>query len=103
MGTPQPSVGTTQPLSGNNTTISEIATISNENKIALSGNVRALNEHTTAPGGNKTVLNENKTALICVQSPQTTTFEEKGESKWNRAEVLLFTSLTPYSWAKPAQ
>ena len=28
------------------------------------------------------------------QCPQTTTFEEKGELKWNRTEVLLLTSLT---------
>ena len=34
--------------------------------------------------------------------PQTTTFEEKGEPKWIRAEVLLLTSLTPYSSATPA-
>ena len=30
------------------------------------------------------------------QSPQTTTFEEKGEPKRIRTEVPLFTSLTPY-------
>ena len=30
------------------------------------------------------------------QCPQTTTFEEKGEPKQIRTEVLLFTSLTPY-------
>ena len=30
------------------------------------------------------------------QCPQTTTFEEKGEPKWIRTEVPLFTSLTPY-------
>ena len=30
------------------------------------------------------------------QCPQTTTFEEKGERKWIRTEVLLLTSLTPY-------
>ena len=29
-------------------------------------------------------------------------FEEKGEPKQNRAEALLFSSLTPYRWAKPA-
>ena len=29
-------------------------------------------------------------------SPQTTTFEEKGEPKQIRTEVLLLTSLTPY-------
>ena len=34
--------------------------------------------------------------------PQTTTFEERGEPKRNRTEVLLLTSLTPYLWAKPA-
>ena len=28
-------------------------------------------------------------------------FEEKGEPKWNRAEALLLTSLTPYRWARP--
>ena len=36
------------------------------------------------------------------QCPQTTTFEEKGEPKRIRSEVLLLTSLTPYHWAKPA-
>ena len=36
------------------------------------------------------------------QCPQTTTFEEKGEPKRNRAEALLLTSLTPSRWAKPA-
>ena len=30
------------------------------------------------------------------ECPQTTTFEEKGEPKRNRTEVLLLTSLTPY-------
>ena len=30
------------------------------------------------------------------QCPQTTTFEEKGELKQIRTEVLLLTSLTPY-------
>ena len=30
------------------------------------------------------------------QYPQITTFEEKGELKWIRTEVLLLTSLTPY-------
>ena len=36
------------------------------------------------------------------QCPQTTTFEEKGEPKWNRAEALQLTSLTPYRQATPA-
>ena len=31
-----------------------------------------------------------------VQCPQTTTFEEKGEPKRIRTEVLPLTSLTPY-------
>ena len=34
--------------------------------------------------------------------PQTTTFEEKGEPKRYRTEVLPLTSLTPYHSAKPA-
>ena len=29
-------------------------------------------------------------------------FEEKGEPKRFRTEVILLTSLTPYRWAKPA-
>ena len=29
-------------------------------------------------------------------------FEEKGQPKWIRTEVLLLTSLTPHRWAKPA-
>ena len=36
------------------------------------------------------------------QCPQTTTFEEKGEPKRYRTEVLPLTSLTPYRQAKPA-
>ena len=36
------------------------------------------------------------------QCPQTTTFEEKGERKRNRTEVLPLTSLPPYREAKPA-
>ena len=51
----------------------------------------------------------NVLLIICIvrdkvtrQCPQTTTFEEKGEPKRNRAEALLLTSLTPYRWAKPA-
>ena len=36
------------------------------------------------------------------QSPQTTTFEEKGEPKRIRNEVPLLTSLTPYREAKLA-
>ena len=36
------------------------------------------------------------------QCPQTTTFEEKGEPKWNRTEVLLLPSLTTYHCAKLA-
>ena len=36
------------------------------------------------------------------QCSQTTTFEEKGEPKQIRTEVLLLTSLTPYRSAEPA-
>ena len=36
------------------------------------------------------------------QCPETTTFEEKGEPKRYRTEVLPLTSLTPYRQAKPA-
>ena len=36
------------------------------------------------------------------QCPQTTTFEEKGELKQIRTEVLPLTSQTPYHQAKPA-
>ena len=36
------------------------------------------------------------------QCPQTTTFAEKGETKRNRTEVLLLTSLTSHRQAKPA-
>ena len=36
------------------------------------------------------------------QCPQTTTFEEKGEPKRIRIEVLQLTILTPYRSAKPA-
>ena len=36
------------------------------------------------------------------QCPQTTAFEEKGEPKRYRTEVLPLTSLPPYRLAKPA-
>ena len=37
---------------------------------------------------------------VARQCPQTTTFEEKGEPKRNRAEALLLTSLKPVlNWA----
>ena len=36
------------------------------------------------------------TDKVTKQCPQTTTFEEKGEPKRNRAEAPLLTSLTPY-------
>ena len=36
------------------------------------------------------------------QCPKTTTFEEKGEPKRIRTEIILLTSLTPYRQAKPA-
>ena len=36
------------------------------------------------------------------QCTRTTTFEEKGELKRIRTEVLLLTNLTPYRWAKLA-
>ena len=36
------------------------------------------------------------------ERPQTTTFEEKGESKRIRTDVPLPASLTPYRWTKPA-
>ena len=42
------------------------------------------------------------TDKVTRQCPQTTTFEEKGEPKRIRTEVLLLTSLTPYRQAKPA-
>ena len=36
------------------------------------------------------------------QCPQATTFEERGEPKRNRTEVLLLNSLTSYRQAKSA-
>ena len=36
------------------------------------------------------------------QCPEATIFEEKGEPKRYRTEVLPLTSLTPYRQAKPA-
>ena len=44
------------------------------------------------------IVKDKVTTLL----PQTTTFEEKGESKRIRTEVPLLTSLTPYREAKPA-
>ena len=42
---------------------------------------------------NVSVENDGKVTRQC---PQTTTFEEKGEPKRYRTEVLPLTSLTPY-------
>ena len=42
---------------------------------------------------NVSLIVRNKVTRQC---PQTTTFEEKGEPKRNRAEALLLTSLTHY-------
>ena len=33
---------------------------------------------------------------VTKQCPQTTTFEDKGGPKWNRAEAFLLTSQAPY-------
>ena len=43
---------------------------------------------------------KGKVARPC---PQITLFEERGEPKHDRTEVLALTSLTPYRWDKPAQ
>ena len=45
------------------------------------------------------IVRDKVTRLFTAQA---TTFEEGGELKWNRTEELLFTSLTPYRYAKPA-
>ena len=42
---------------------------------------------------NASLIVRDKVTRKC---PQTTTFEEKGEPKQIRTEVLLLTSLTPY-------
>ena len=39
---------------------------------------------------------------VTKQRPQTTTFEQRVETKRNRIEVILLTNLTPYRWAKTA-
>ena len=51
---------------------------------------------------NVSLIVRDKVVTVLRQCPQTTTFEEKGEPKQIRTEVPLFTSLTPYRWAKPA-
>ena len=48
---------------------------------------------------NVSLIARDKVTRPC---PQTTTFEEKGEPKRYRTEVLPLTSLTPYRYAKPA-
>ena len=48
---------------------------------------------------NVSLIVRDKVTRTC---PQTTTFEEKGESKRYRTEVLPLTSLPPYRQAKPA-
>ena len=45
---------------------------------------------------------ENHFNVSLIVMDKTTTFEEKGESKWIRTEVPLLTSLKPYRWAKLA-
>ena len=47
---------------------------------------------------NVSLIVKDKVARQC---PQATIFEEKGEPKRIRTEVLLLTSLTPYRSAKP--
>ena len=42
------------------------------------------------------MFRQEVTDKVTRQCPQTTTFEEKGEPKRYRTEVLPFTSLTPY-------
>ena len=42
------------------------------------------------------IVKDKVTSQVTRQCPQTTTFEEKGEPKQIRTEVLLLTSLTPY-------
>ena len=44
-------------------------------------------------------VNHILTVFLC---PWNTTFEEKGGPKRYRTEVLPFTSVAPYRWAKPA-
>ena len=48
---------------------------------------------------NVSLIMRDKVSRLC---PQTTTFEEKGEPKQYRTEVLPLTSLPPYRWAKLA-
>ena len=48
---------------------------------------------------NVSLIVRDKVTRQCLQ---TTTFEEKGEPKLNRSEVLLLSSLTSYRLAKPA-
>ena len=49
------------------------------------------------------IFQQEVTDTVTRQCPQTTTFfEEKGEPKQYRTEVLPLTSLTPYRWTKPA-
>ena len=53
-------------------------------------------------GSDESRFNVSLMDKVTGQCPQTTHFEEKGEPKRIRTEVLLLTSLTPYRWAKPA-
>ena len=62
------------------------------------------NDSCTEMGSDESHLNVSLTVRdqVTRQCPQTTTFEEKGEPKQNRTEVLLLSSLTPSRQVKPA-
>ena len=62
------------------------------------------NDSCTKMGSDESQFNVSLTVTgkATGQCPQTTNFEDRGEPKRNRTEVLQLTSLTPYRQAKPA-
>ena len=66
--------------------------------IYLSLHCHHQNDSCIKIGSDESHFNVSLTAIdkVTRQCPQTTTFEEKGETKRIRTEVPLLTSLTPY-------
>ena len=75
-----------------------------EDYINLSLHCHHQNDSSIKVGSDESHFNVSSTVRdrVTRQCPQTTFFEEKGELKRIRTEVLPLTSLPPYRLAKPA-
>ena len=78
--------------------------VGDEGNLYLSLHCHHQNDSCIKMGSDDSHFNVSLTVRdkVTRQCPQTTTFEDKGEPKQIRTEVLPITSLTPYRYAKPA-